>query len=43
MVEMRAVVTRADGTVEDLGRIAYFHKNPLKHHFGNLLIKLRRR
>lgn len=25
-----AVVTRADGTVEDLGLIAYWHKNPLK-------------
>jgi len=27
---IRAVVTRADGTVEDLGIIAYWHKNPLK-------------
>lgn len=25
-----AVITRADGTVEDLGMIAYYHKNPLK-------------
>lgn len=25
-----AVVTRADGSVEDLGTIAYWHRNPLK-------------
>jgi hypothetical protein len=25
-----AVVTRADGSVEDLGQIAYWHKNPLR-------------
>ncbi len=24
------VVTRADGTVEDLGEVAYYHKNPLR-------------
>jgi hypothetical protein len=28
--EIRAVVTRADGTVEDLGVIAYWHRNPLR-------------
>jgi hypothetical protein len=27
---LKAVVTRADGTVEDLGMIAYNNKNPLK-------------
>lgn len=27
---IHAVVTRADGTVEDLGMVAYWHKNPLK-------------
>lgn len=27
---LRAVITRADGTVEDLGVITYWHKNPLK-------------
>jgi hypothetical protein len=25
-----AVITRADGTVENLGVISYYHKNPLK-------------
>lgn len=25
-----AVVTRADGTTENLGEIAYWHKNPLR-------------
>lgn len=24
-----AIVTRADGTVEDLGEIAYWHRNPI--------------
>ena len=24
------VVTRADGTVEDLGIVAYYHNNPIK-------------
>jgi hypothetical protein len=27
---LRAVVTRADGTVEDMGVIAFNHKNPFK-------------
>lgn len=27
---VEAVVQRADGTVEDLGRVAYWHRNPLK-------------
>lgn len=27
---LTAVVTRADGTVEQLGVIAYYHKNPLR-------------
>lgn len=40
-VELEAKVTRADGTVEDLGVIATWHKNP----FINLyrLIKLKRK
>lgn len=25
-----AIITRADGTVVDLGEIAYWHRNPLK-------------
>lgn len=33
-----AVVTRANGTVEDLGIVSYWHRNPLKrlawHLFG---------
>lgn len=27
---LRAVITRADGAVEDLGVISYWHKNPFK-------------
>jgi len=29
-MEITAVITRADGTVENLGTIQYWHKNPLK-------------
>lgn len=29
-MEISAVITRADGTVVDLGTIQYWHKNPLK-------------
>lgn len=27
---VEAVITRADGTVENLGRVAYYHRNPLR-------------
>ena len=27
---LEAVITRADGTVQDLGAIQYWHQNPLK-------------
>lgn len=33
---INAVVTRADGTVEDLGTISYYHKNPLKRWWWHL-------
>lgn len=29
-ITFEGIVTRADGTVEDLGVISYWHKNPLK-------------
>lgn len=29
-VVLEATVIRADGTVEHLGEIAYYHRNPLK-------------
>lgn len=29
-VVFEAKVTRADGTVEELGQISYWHRNPLK-------------
>ena len=29
-MEISAVITRADGTIENLGTIQYWHKNPLK-------------
>lgn len=30
---LEAVVIRADGTVENLGVVSYYHKNPLKRLF----------
>lgn len=29
-MSVKAVVTRADGRVEDLGEVSYWHRNPLK-------------
>lgn len=29
-MRIQAVVTRADGRVENLGTVAYWHKNPLR-------------
>ncbi len=40
---IHAVVTRADGRVEDLGLIAYWSRNPLKNFAVNAFIKLRDR
>jgi len=34
-----AVITRADGTVENLGRIAFYHRNPIINWFGNLFVR----
>jgi hypothetical protein len=39
--EFRAVVTRADGSVEDLGVIAYWHKNPFKRWAWAIIRKLK--
>ena len=29
-MEISAIITRADGTIENLGTIQYWHKNPFK-------------
>ena len=29
-IQVEAIVTRADGTVERLGTVAYWNKNPIK-------------
>lgn len=29
-ISLGIVVTKADGTVEDYGEVAYWHKNPLR-------------
>lgn len=33
-ITWEALVTRADGTVEDHGVIAYWHRNPFKRFLG---------
>lgn len=38
-VAVRAVITRADGTVEDLGLVSYYSRNPLRR-WGYALGKL---
>lgn len=36
MASISAVITRADGTKEDLGVIAYYHRNPLRMAWWNI-------
>lgn len=38
---LSAVITRADGRVENLGMIAFRHKNPLIHYPVNWWIKFK--
>lgn len=38
-----AVVTRADGRVERLGVIAFYHRNPIINWVGNLYIRIKER
>lgn len=35
-IELVAVITRADGTIEDLGVVDYWHSNPIKRFMWNL-------
>ena len=37
-----AVIIRADGTRENLGTIAYYHRNPLRRWWGNLKMRVAR-
>lgn len=38
---IKAVVTRANGTVENYGTVSYWHRNPVLNFLGNLAIKLK--
>lgn len=38
---LSAVITRADGRIENLGIVAYQHRNPLIHYPMNLWIKFK--
>lgn len=40
---VHAVITRADGRVQNLGIIAYYHRNPVWRWIVNALISTRRR
>lgn len=40
-ITFEAVVIRANGTREQLGTVAYWHKNPLRRMFHWILAKLR--
>jgi hypothetical protein len=40
MACIRAVVTRADGTVEDHGVVSYYHRNPLRRAYYRLTGKV---
>jgi hypothetical protein len=40
---LEAMITRADGTVEHLGVIAYYHRNPIRRWSVSLWIHVRRR
>lgn len=41
-VSIRAVVHRADGTIEDRGVVSYWHRNPLRRLAYRLGVSLRR-
>jgi hypothetical protein len=34
--QISAVITRADGTIEQLGVVSYWHRNPLKRIFWSI-------
>lgn len=38
-IEVEATIIRADGTVEELGRVAYTHRNPLKRWLGQRKVR----
>lgn len=41
-IKLIATITRADGTIEELGVIDYWHKNPIKRFIWKLQKFLRR-
>lgn len=41
LCELSIVITRADGTVEDLGVVSQYHKNPLINDLKNRWIKVK--
>ena len=42
-VVLEATITRADGSVEHLGEISYYHRNPIKRMTHNAKTRLRKR
>lgn len=43
MATIEATITRADGTVERLGVVSYYHRNPLKQLWWNVKKKIERK
>lgn len=41
-VAVRAVITRADGEIVDLGTVDYYHRNPLRRLFWRVRTWLKR-
>lgn len=42
-ITLSATITRANGRVEHIGVIAYYHRNPFRRFVGNSLIWLKRK
>lgn len=40
---LHAVITRADGTKEDLGMLGYTSSNPIKRKFMNMVLSIKDR
>jgi hypothetical protein len=41
-VSIEAVITRADGRVERVGQVAYWHRNPLRRIWNRIIQQFKR-
>jgi hypothetical protein len=42
-MRLEATIIRADGTREELGTVAYWHKNPLRRWWARLALRIKGR